>query len=578
MHYWKALAFLRSRVLINQPTQLSLTEITEALGCTKRNAQLIIKKLVNEGWIDWKSGVGRGNLPTLTLLKNVNHELELRIDELLSENKVDQALELIEESQRDQFLLGYISRYQSLPTTLDILQIPFYRGTHSLDPIEVTRRTEAHITRYLFSNLLRFNTRTHSFEGDLAIDWSQDENRWYFTLRKGLVFHDGSSILAQDIKAHFLRLISSSHHNSQQFKCISTITVIDPLHLCFAINANAGYLPSLLSSSAAGIAKKVGEQIIGSGSFKLVEQSEWLTRLEAFKAYYGHRPWVDGIEIWNVGDKAKDYEMHCDIVHSHPHYQQSLLQNELAEIEQWEKGCEYALLNSHRHPWLAEPQHLRSLNDLLRLLGVAKDIPLNTVGYAYGMLSTSSQPSKSKLVTANDKDALKVARQFADKLNKPKQPIKILTYQLFDHIKMARHYCEQLNELGFSCEYQVLEFPDFCQQSNLQNADILISGEVFSDNLDSSWMGWLQSSIALEVCLTDEQKQWRNKSLEQLWVLNDYHQRQSAFLELEAQLIEFGVYRPIFHVKQQLNYAKTVNPVEQLANGWIDFNQITMRR
>ncbi|MEZ8188901.1 ABC transporter substrate-binding protein [Vibrio sp. 1F279] len=578
MHYWKALAFLRSRVLINQPTQLSLTEITEALGCTKRNAQLIIKKLVNEGWIDWKSGVGRGNLPTLTLLKNVNHELELRIDELLSENKVDQALELIEESQRDLFLLGYISRYQSLPTTLDILQIPFYRGTHSLDPIEVTRRTEAHITRYLFSNLLRFNTLTHSFEGDLAIDWSQDENRWYFTLRKGLVFHDGSSILAQDIKAHFLRLIGSSHHNSQQFKCISTITVIDPLHLCFAINANAGYLPSLLSSSAAGIAKKVGEQIIGSGSFKLVEQSEWLTRLEAFKAYYGHRPWVDGIEIWNVGDKAKDYEMHCDIVHSHPHYQQSLLQNELAEIEQWEKGCEYALLNSHRHPWLAEPQHLRSLNDLLRLLGVAKDIPLNTVGYAYGMLSTSSQPSKSKLVTANDKDALKVARQFADKLNKPKQPIKILTYQLFDHIKMARHYCEQLNELGFSCEYQVLEFPDFCQQSNLQNADILISGEVFSDNLDSSWMGWLQSSIALEVCLTDEQKQWRNKSLEQLWVLNDYHQRQSAFLELEAQLIEFGVYRPIFHVKQQLNYAKTVNPVEQLANGWIDFNQITMRR
>jgi len=66
MHYWKALAFLRSRVLINQPTQLSLAEITEALGCTKRNAQLIIKKLVNKGWIGWKSGIGRGNLPTLT--------------------------------------------------------------------------------------------------------------------------------------------------------------------------------------------------------------------------------------------------------------------------------------------------------------------------------------------------------------------------------------------------------------------------------------------------------------------------------------------------------------------------------
>ena len=171
-----------------------------------------------------------------------------------------------------------------------------------------------------------------------------------------------------------------------------------------------------------------------------------------------------------------------------------------------------------------------------------------------------------------------MARQFADQLSKPKQPLKILTYQLFDHIKMARHYCERLNELGFICEYQVLDFPEFCQSDNLKDADILISGEVFSDNLDSSWMGWLQSSITLEVCLTDEQKQWRDESLERLWKITDYQQRQPLFLNIEAQLIAFGIYRPIFHVKQQLNYAKTVNPVEQLANGWIDFNQITMRR
>lgn len=578
MHYWKALAFLRSRVLINQPTQLSLTEITEALGCTKRNAQLIIKKLVNEGLIDWKSGIGRGNLPTLTLLKNMNHKLELRIDELLSENKVDQALELIDDSQRDQFLLGYISRYQSLPTTLDILQIPFYRGTHNLDPIEVTRRTEAHITRYLFSNLLCLDTRTHSLEGDLAIDWHQDESRWYFTLRKDLVFHDGSPILAQDIKNHFQRLLNSSHHNSQQFHCISNITVVDPLHLYFDTKANAGYLPSLLSSSAAGITKEVGETILGSGSFKLVEQSEWLTRLEAFKHYHGHRPWVDGIEIWNVGDKAKDYEMHCDIVHSHPHYQHSSISFELEEMEQWEKGCEYALINPHRHPWFEKPERCQSISELLRILGVAKDIPRQSIGYANGMLATFSQSSSPKLINANDQEVLKAVHHLADSLTKPTQPLKILTYQLFDHIKMARHYCHRLNELGFACEYQVLEFPDFCQPDNLKDADILISGEVFSDNLDSSWMGWLQSSIALEVCLTDEQKQWRDENLEQLWTLNDYQQRQSAFLELEAQLIKLGVYRPIFRVKQQLNYAKTVNPVEQLANGWIDFNQITMCR
>ena len=119
MHYWKALAFLRSRVLVNQPTSLSLTEITNALGCTKRNAQLVIKKLVNEGWVDWKSGVGRGNLPTLTLLKSLDRELEIRIDELLSENKVDQALDLVDESNPEQL---HVKAGNILPALVKAIQ------------------------------------------------------------------------------------------------------------------------------------------------------------------------------------------------------------------------------------------------------------------------------------------------------------------------------------------------------------------------------------------------------------------------------------------------------------------------
>ncbi|MCE7611167.1 SgrR family transcriptional regulator, partial [Vibrio fluvialis] len=54
MHYWKALTLLRDRLALNTPTPLSLDTFTHELGCTKRNAQLVVKKLVDNGVIRWQ--------------------------------------------------------------------------------------------------------------------------------------------------------------------------------------------------------------------------------------------------------------------------------------------------------------------------------------------------------------------------------------------------------------------------------------------------------------------------------------------------------------------------------------------
>ncbi|MFA0567694.1 ABC transporter substrate-binding protein [Vibrio gallaecicus] len=595
MYYWKALAFFRTQLTLNHSIHMPLDSLSESLGCTRRNAQLLIKKLVEEGWIDWKPGVGRGNLPKVTLIKCVNEAIEKHIDSLLAENKVDQALEFVEEDKRDLCLLSYISRYQASPGTLDILQIPFYRGTHSLDSIEISRRTESHIANYLYSNLIRYNPSSMTFDGDLAIQWHREGNCWFFTLRKGIFFHDGSPIFAQDIKNHFQRLKIENTTNKSLFECISNIEVTSPYHLSFEAKHYTGYIESLLSTTPAGITKVSSGKIIGSGSFQLVEQSKWLTRLEAFKHYHGHRPWVDAVEMWNVGDKAKDYEMHCDIVHSHPHYQEASNLT-FKESEQWESGCEYALINAHNHPWLSSIKHRQDLSKLLQLIGVSKDISKDEIRPASGMIYQSgdlletekntgieqtsvNQATVEKTTVENAAPAkTKAAQLLADGLKHSKQPIKILTYQLFDHIKMAKHYYEWLSSAGIACEYQVLEFPDFCLQENLKSADIIISGAVFYDNTNSSWMSWLLSTPPMEICFTQEQKEWRSEQLEKLWDLSNEQQRQCAFLEMEKSLIQSGVYRPIFHVKQQLNQADSVNPVELLANGWIDFNQVTMRR
>ena len=600
MHYWKALVFLRSRLTLNQREPLSLDELTQALGCTRRNAQLIIKKLVLEGWIEWQAGLGRGNFPKVKLIKPVHDFLQQQANFLIRENKLDQALLLIEEKKRDAFLADYIGHYQdkrsqNTKNQQDILQIPFYRGTHNLDPIYISRRTESHISSYLYSNLLRFDPLKNTFEGDLATDWKRDGNTWIFTLRKGLKFHDASPLKALDVKAHFDRVRTANHQNSQLFDCIKKVEVLDPLRLVFYMQSLSGHLPTLLTNTPAGITKKVmgaeKTSIIGSGSFVLNEQNDWLTRLTAFKQYHAFRPWMDAIEIWNIGDKAKDFKLHCDLVH--PHQLISIEANQRPEFEQkvqWEKGCEYVLINANKSRFLGFEENRCLLQSLLKALGVPQDILEDKgelVSFATGMLSIPQAPPYS-LPKMQKETVKKIAKKLLEKvvlpyyvkgeINPDVSRLQILTYPLPQHIAIAKYYCEQLNKLGLACEYKVEEFPVFSLNETADKADIIISGEVFCESImDMNWLGWLKACSSLEACLSREQRSWRDDTLETISNEPDENKRADLFNQMEALLIERGSYLPLFHVQQQLNQADSLNPMELLANGWIDFNRVTFK-
>jgi len=610
MHYWKALVFLRSRLTLNQRASLSLDELTLALGCTRRNAQLIIKKLVLEGWIEWQAGLGRGNFPKVKLIKPVHDFLQQQANFLIRENKLDQALLLIEKNMRDAFLADYIEHHQeqrsqekgsqdqsrqNTKSQQDILQVPFYRGTHKLDPIYISRRTESHISSYLYSNLLRFDPLKNTFEGDLAIDWKRDKNTWCFTLRKGLKFHDASPLEADGVKAHFERLRAVNHQNSQLFDCIKKVEVLDPLRLVFHMKSLSGYLPALLTSTPAGITKEVMDaektSIIGSGSFVLNEQNNWLTRLTAFKQYHGFIPWMDAIEIWNIGDKAKDFKRHCNLVH--PHELIVIEANQRPEFEQkvqWEKGCEYVLINANKSRFLGFEENRFLLQALLKALGVPQDILEDKgelVNFATGMLSIPQAPPYSlpKMQKETVKKVAKIllekvvhAHDVEGKINPDVSRLQILTYPLSQHIAIAKYYCEQLNKLGLVCEYKVEEFPVFSLNETADKADIIISGEVFCESImDMNWLGWLKGCSSLEAFLSDEQTVWRDQTLETISNEPDENKRADLFNQMEAELIAAGIYLPLFHVQQQLNQADSLNPMELLANGWIDFNRVTFK-
>ncbi|MCG6265997.1 ABC transporter substrate-binding protein [Vibrio furnissii] len=569
MHYWKALAFLRDQLVVAAPVPLSLDRLTQELGCTKRNAQLVVKKLVGNGIIRWQSSVGRGNFPIVTLLKDPQPMLENKARRWIEEGKVAMAISLIAPAQRDAFIAAYIARHQSHAHRDDILQIPFYRGTHALDPIDITRRTEQHLARYLYANLLRFDAQARGYRGDLAQTFQTTERGMAITLRKGLCFHNGEPLTAHSVQQHFTRLVTTSEHYRSLYQLIDAIEVQDRYRLEIISSVEATLLPKLLCAGAMGIALWLkGDadregQVIGSGPFELVEQTEWRTLMNVSRYYHGYRPWVDGIEVWNVGDKAKEFAPNSHLFH--PLLEPRAQAADYEQKAQWEAGCEYILLNANRSPWLGSLSRRKKLMAILDALGVPASFA-DEVTKAEGMLS-----SPSARLTAN----LHQAQQWADELGKPPQPLQLLTYALGQHIDYAHYLATTLRELGIACEVSVLPFPEFCQQATLQHADIILSGEVFGDDADMSWLGWLLASTSLQACMTPALQQWLHEALAAIYPLTEA-KRFKAYQALEKKLIKKGLYLPRFHVQQTLSVAKSVSTSELLANGWVDFSEVVI--
>ncbi|MEJ2765058.1 ABC transporter substrate-binding protein [Photobacterium sp. MCCC 1A19761] len=568
MRYWMALVFLRDHLKLHTPKHLSLDAFTAALACTKRNAQLVIKRLCQEAIIDWQPGIGRGNLPVITLLTPVAETLVQQARLLLAEDKVEQALSLIEATQRDTFIANYVARYQTANAQEDILKIPFYRGTHDLDPISINRRTEQHIAGYLYAKLLQFDPATGRFRGDLAQHWQRDGNTLSVTLRKGLKFHDASPITAGDIRAHFERLLHSGHQNAALYRFIDRVEVLDPYRIAFTSQALAAQLEKLLANGPMGIAKLTDEPgngtLVGSGSFLLAEQTPWRTLLKASPYYHGYRPWVDGVAIWNVGDQATDFELNSDVVHS-THLKHRSTERFDAKT-QWERGAEYLLLNPNRpHRWLKKPAHRKALMTALKALGVSDALRDDGIGQATGMLSVPGP--------APEADPAAAAHALHS-VPKPEQPLQLLTYQLDHHLELAQHLASELTQLGIACEYQVVEFPVFNQRATLKTADIILSGEVFGDDWEMSWLDWFCANLPLEICLNEAQRQWLKDSILSLMQRSNIDNRLKGFEKLEKQLIAKHLYLPVFHARQNLNFSETVSATDLLANGWIDFNTV----
>ena len=165
-----------------------------------------------------------------------------------------------------------------------------------------------------YSTLLKFDAANYpQIVGDLAASWtvSPDRLTYSFRLRPGVLFHDGSRLTSQDVKATYERILNppaglvSARH--VDYAGISSIDTPDPLTVVFHLQwPDAAMLANFASPwnciySAAKLAEDPlfpKTHILGTGPFVFVEhvKGKTWTGKRWDKYFDAGKPYLDGYQ------------------------------------------------------------------------------------------------------------------------------------------------------------------------------------------------------------------------------------------------------------------------------------------
>jgi peptide/nickel transport system substrate-binding protein len=184
----------------------------------------------------------------------------------------------------------------------DTLVVGLPSHAPTLDPHMHFERVGVLVNINMFDSLLHRNTKLE-FEPSLATSWKAlSDSHWEFKLRKGVRFHNGETMTAEDVKYSFDRVLDQAKKSPQygNIRAIKEVRVVNPDTVHIITDKP---FPLLLERLVFfGIVPKkhvetVGDQVfgttspVGTGPWKFVEwKRDQMIRLEAFDQHWRGRP------------------------------------------------------------------------------------------------------------------------------------------------------------------------------------------------------------------------------------------------------------------------------------------------
>ncbi|MCF7716596.1 HTH-type transcriptional regulator SgrR [Aeromonas jandaei] len=534
--------------------EISLAEVAELLCCTPRNARLLLRRMHDQGWLNWTAEAGRGRRSRLTLLDSQESLTRRRLRDLLSEGQLAQAVRLAEDrlDLLTPLLLEQLG--QATREGRQILRVPYYRPLPQLLPTGPMRRSEVHLSRQIFNGLTRRNEENGEIECDLAHHWEQvGPCHWRFYLRPAVRFHHGRELVVEDVMESLLAL-----RDRPLFAHLARLESPWPRTLDLYLDSPDPLLPDLLAEPVAAILPRElkGEagfalQPVGTGPYRVIANDPLQLRLAAFDDYFGLRALLDEIDIWMLPELAERLESHLQLGRDSPELGTMRGESEL------ESGC-YFLLQDERSRALQAPALrywiIQLLSPVALMARVAPELQRGWTS-ALGMLPhwretlPPPQPRPQSL---------------------PQRLVLACFNQHIEFNECAGAMADLLGSQGIELEVRTLDYGRWVSGED-EDVDLWLGTLNLEHEGPFAPYGWLQGTPLLRRVWASQLPLWQGLTQ---WRASGAEPGPRALM---AQVQQQGWFVPLFHHWLELESRTGVHGVRMTALGWFDFRSAWLR-
>ncbi|MBP1960979.1 ABC transporter substrate-binding protein [Paenibacillus aceris] len=571
------------------PLETTLEELAAHLDCTHRNMVLLLKRMQHEEWLTWQPKKGRGNRSTLLFLMRKEHMLLEEAKEFVAKQDLRSALELLQAPEhpaqlREQFQewlsgqFGFRSELQGQRRT-DVLRFPLTQTIHSLDPAAIHYAGESHLVNQLFDGLVRMDSKGEHTIPHLAHAWDVDESRtvWTFYLRKGVRFHHGREMLADDVKYSLQRLqrlaprglYSWAYAGIQSIHCLDETTVViqlserNELFLGFLSTNRAVIVPEDACEACGGW---MGTAPVGTGPFRLAGHEHGIWNLEAFPAYFQGRGFLDRVEVWtlpaNEQIHVSDHQQPFQVMHN--------VRISDMEAERWQQvrqsgmTTKFMTVNEIKEGSLRNPQMREALSAALDQAYLLEQLSGDVIERANSFFPLSASDVKPP-ASFPDQTAL---QQLIQSAGYHGEPLILATIPQYEQDALLLQSMYALS--GIALEIMLIPAEQFKGELRM-SADLVLFAIMIDEHRELRLYDMYKS---MQQHASPEVQRLLEDSLQHLRHEIDPHRRKTLLEQLESQLKQRYSLHFLYRKHLKTAYHPSIRGISFDSLGWVQFRDI----
>jgi peptide/nickel transport system substrate-binding protein len=208
------------------------------------------------------------------------------------------------------------SLHSAVAEAKDALIVIDRRDATTMDPIAYEDSSSQRACRSLYDTLISLDPLDGRVLPGLAESWEPLSDREYiFHLRKGVKFHNGDEMTAEDVRYSILRTKATPNARTAAYsQNVQDVQVVDDYTVILRLkNVDYSFFSSLSQSWSAIVSKKAVEEAgdafaanpVGTGPFKLVSwQKGCKYVLERFEEYWGPKAKFRTLEVRSVPEPS----------------------------------------------------------------------------------------------------------------------------------------------------------------------------------------------------------------------------------------------------------------------------------